>query len=320
MNQRDREQLRASIAKDLAEGQGEHSATRELLRQYAPLEGIVTDPIASEAVRPRPAPPVEKSMAPRATVARDDSSAWHAATVAPDATIAPHATVAGYAMVKGELRVPNTINFSLFPTLDPFAKTVYYQLFLLSHGFRKDTCLISLSKLARVVLMSQRKVQNTIAYLEKRGLIRRIESKLGGPSKGNLYQVPLPANGMAPDAIVALSDTMARDAAVAPHATMAPRATVARGANIKMMMMIRVKTIIIKRAENSRAVVTLWKTTASRLRRERDRRVPTGISHSFATPTRRPPATSGPNRTPLHTKRTTSRRCQPRRLLPSLVP
>src|SRR5216117_3520597 len=38
MNKRDREQLRASIAKDLVQGQGEHSPTKELLRQYTPLE------------------------------------------------------------------------------------------------------------------------------------------------------------------------------------------------------------------------------------------------------------------------------------------
>ena len=44
MNKRDREQLRASIAKDLIEGQGAPSPTRELLKQYAPLEGVVTGP------------------------------------------------------------------------------------------------------------------------------------------------------------------------------------------------------------------------------------------------------------------------------------
>lgn len=215
MNKRDKEQLRASIAKDLIEGQGEPSPTRELLRQYAPLEGIVTGQAADEAVCPPRAQPVEKTLAPRATMAQDDSPAWHRATVAPDTTVAPNATVAGYAMVRGELRVPNTISFSIFPTLDPFAKAVYYQLFLLSHGFRRDTCLVGLAKLSRSVLMSQRKVQNTIAYMEKRGLVKRIEAKLGGTSKGNLYQIPLPV------------------ATIAPHATLAPGATVAQGANNK---------------------------------------------------------------------------------------
>src|SRR5213076_460501 len=141
MKKRDREQLRASIAKDLVQGQGEHSPTKELLKQYAPLEGIVTTPAPDISRRPGSAQPVENSLA-------------------------PHATVERLATVKGELRVPNTINFSLFPTLEPFAKAVYYQLFLLSHGFRRDTCVVGLAKLAKLVLMSQRKVQDTITYLE----------------------------------------------------------------------------------------------------------------------------------------------------------
>ena len=166
MNKRDREQLRASIAKDLVQGQGEHSPTKELLKQYAPLEGIITSPVPDVSPRPGHATPVENTMAPHATVAQRDQSAWHDATVAPHATVAGSATQERYAMVKGELRVPNTINFRLFPTLEPFAKAVYYQHFLLSHGFRRDTCVVGLAKLAKSVLMSQRKVQNTITYLE----------------------------------------------------------------------------------------------------------------------------------------------------------
>jgi len=101
---------------------------------------------------------VEKTLAHNATVAPGSNSPWHAATEAPPATVAPDSTVAQLATVKGELRVPNTINFSLFPTLDPFAKAVYYQLYLLSHGFRRDTCVVGLARLAKSVLMSQRKV------------------------------------------------------------------------------------------------------------------------------------------------------------------
>src|SRR5437867_3963963 len=192
MNKRDREQLSASIAKDLVQGQGEHSPTKELLKQYAPLEGIITTPAPDVSRRSGSgAQPVENSLAPRATVAQKQHSPWHGATVAPAATVASPATVARYAMVKGELRVPNTINFSIFPTLNPFAKAVYYQLFLLSHGFRRDTCIVGLVKLAKSVLMSQRKVQDTITYLETRGLIKRLRAVLGGPSKGSVYQVPL---------------------------------------------------------------------------------------------------------------------------------
>ncbi len=233
MNKRDMQQLKASIARDLVQGQGDNSATRDLLKQYVPLNGIVSKP--GHDIHP-----VENCLAPRATVAQNDIPAWHGATVAPHATLAPHATVARYARVKGELRVPNTINFSLFPTLDPFSKAIYYQLFLLSHGFHSDTCLINLPALAKLVLMSQRKVQNTISYLESRGLIKRIGSKLGGESRGNYYQVLIPENAPANNPNIPSdncdeieSGCMVPDATLAPRASLAPHATVARGATIK---------------------------------------------------------------------------------------
>src|SRR5438094_8385104 len=197
MNKRDREQLRASIAKSLVQGQGEHSPTKELLKQYAPLEGIITTPALDVSRQPGSAQPVENSLAPHATVAQKQHSPWHGATVAPAATVASGATVERYATVKGELRVPNTINFSIFPTLNPFAKAVYYQLFLLSHGFRRDTCIVGLVKLAKSVLMSLRKVQDTVVYLEKRGLIRRLGANLGGRAKGRIYKVARLAGGRA---------------------------------------------------------------------------------------------------------------------------
>ena len=51
MNKKDRQELKASIARDLIQGQGEHTATRELLKQYAPLEGDITTP--SDGTSPR---------------------------------------------------------------------------------------------------------------------------------------------------------------------------------------------------------------------------------------------------------------------------
>jgi hypothetical protein len=221
MNRQNIEQLRASTAKDLFQGQGEHSPTRELLRQCVPQNGIIHKPEDNSYLRDWSSMPVENCMAPHAT-------------------LAPHATVERYARVKGELRLPNTINFSLFPTLDPFAKAVYFQLFLLSHGFRKDTCLVGLPTLSRSVLMSQRKVQNTITYLEKRGLVRRIASQLGGSARGNFYQVLLPDDFAATNATetsdgcaATSSDCLAHDATMAPHATVAQGATLARGATNK---------------------------------------------------------------------------------------
>ncbi len=92
MNKKDREQLRESIARDLIEGQGGNSPTRELLRQYAPLEGIITPAESEESSPSRLPEPVENTIAPPATVARIDEPAWHGATVAQDAGVAPDAT------------------------------------------------------------------------------------------------------------------------------------------------------------------------------------------------------------------------------------
>jgi hypothetical protein len=227
------QQLKASIARDLVQGQGDNSATRELLKQYVPLNGIVSKPEPEI----RKEMPVENCLAPHATVAQADIPAWHGATVAPCATLARHATVARYARVEGELRIPNTISFRLFPTLDPFAKAVYYQLFLKSYGFRSNTCLVSLPTLAKSVLMSQRKVQNTISYLESRGLVKRLGSRLGGKDRGNYYQVFVPEDdpstnpNIPPEKYDETGDScIAPDATLGPRASLAPHATVARGA------------------------------------------------------------------------------------------
>jgi hypothetical protein len=295
MNQRNREQLRAAIANDLIQGQGGHSPTRELLRQYAPLEGIIAQPTPDQLPHARRALPVENSLAPHATVAPNDSSPWHGATVASGAT------VARYAEVKGELRVPNTINFSLFPTLNPFAKAVYYQLFLLSHGFKRDRCIVGLAKLAAAVLMSLRKVQDTVTYLEKRGLIKRLGSALGGTSKGNIYQVLLPAAGTASCATVADSATLAGDATLAPRATLARGTTVARHATNKDDDDDKNKKNHHQRDKPLQATASLWKTTDARLRRERDRTLPTGILRSSAPRTRKPRETGGTSRIPKPT-------------------
>src|SRR5437667_9533072 len=101
MNKRDREQLRASIAKDLGQGQGEHSPTKELLKQYAPLEGIVTTPAPDISRRPGSAQPVENSLAPQAPVAQKERQPCHGATVPPAATVAPPAPAHGLAPLKG---------------------------------------------------------------------------------------------------------------------------------------------------------------------------------------------------------------------------
>jgi len=72
MKKRNREQLRAANANDLVKGQGGHSPTRELLRQYVPLEGIIAQSPPDKLQHTRRAEPVENSLAPHATNKYDD--------------------------------------------------------------------------------------------------------------------------------------------------------------------------------------------------------------------------------------------------------
>jgi hypothetical protein len=66
--------LRESIAKDLAQGQVEHSPTRELLNQCVPLNGIIHMTGADSYPRDWSSMPVENCMAPRATNKYDDDN------------------------------------------------------------------------------------------------------------------------------------------------------------------------------------------------------------------------------------------------------
>ncbi len=154
--------------------------------------------------------------------------ARHASIPLHRAMVEDHVTIAPHARVRGELRVPNTLNFGLFRTLDPYARTVYYELYLLSHGFRRNICSVSLPKLAASAMMSARKVHQTITYLEKRGLVRRLRMISGGPTKVSVYQVLVPGEESEPESAEPseiLSDPpLAPPATVARHATLAPRA------------------------------------------------------------------------------------------------
>jgi hypothetical protein len=87
MNKRDRQELRASLAKDLIKGQGEHSPTRGLLRHYAPLEGIIATPDSGHSLPSQVDAAVQITMPGGAALARNDDSAWPGANVAQHATL-----------------------------------------------------------------------------------------------------------------------------------------------------------------------------------------------------------------------------------------
>src|SRR5262249_35019609 len=131
---------------------------------------------------------VENSVAKVTSVAKSEPSPWPLATLVKTTRLAQLATLdnlttaenidnlvtlADLTEVKGELRMHKPIVDSLLPTLEPAAALVYLRLYRLSHGYRKNTCLVGLQKLATATNTSQRTVQRAIEYLERRYLILR---------------------------------------------------------------------------------------------------------------------------------------------------
>ncbi len=152
---------------------------------WGPAENDVRNPSISFAEDSAAESP-DFNPVPHANSAPGAPRPWH------HMPSAPHADMQPYSRVRGELRVPNTLNFSLFPSLDPYSRTVYYQLFLFSRGFHKDTCSISLKRLSESSRMSVRKVQKSIVYLESMGLVKRLRPGSRGRWKLSSYQVTVP--------------------------------------------------------------------------------------------------------------------------------
>jgi hypothetical protein len=94
--------------------------------------------------------------------------------------------------VRGVTAVPNRVLDNLLPQLEPYEQLVYLRLYRLSHGFRTDTCLVSLDRLATACKISHSSTIRAIRDLESKGLVRRLEAKLAGKMsevRGNRFWV-----------------------------------------------------------------------------------------------------------------------------------
>ena len=103
-------------------------------------------------------------------------------------------SLANLTTVKGTLHVPNTIVDVLLPALEPAAALLYLRLYRLSHGYRNESCIVGLQKLATATHTSQKTVQRAIDYLEKRRLIVREGANLGGRTRGLQFRVRVPGS------------------------------------------------------------------------------------------------------------------------------
>ena len=221
MNKRQLNSLSASLSKAISPAVRRIDATARILDQVEPL-AVVSRPTSAESLRDDDVQnsaseqstssgagskeqAVENALANLATVAKQDASPAPLAAVAKTATevnspshakkttVADLATVDTVTEVKGELRISNTIIDSLLPTLEPAAALVYLRLYRLSHGYRKNNCIVGLRKLATATNTSPRTVQRAIEYLEARKLVSRQGASFGGSTKGIQFLVHVPA-------------------------------------------------------------------------------------------------------------------------------
>src|SRR5919107_1229389 len=101
--------------------------------------------------------------------------------------------------VEGHLRLPNIIVDHLYQLLDLQERSVYEQLYRLSHGYGKSTCRIGYPQLAVRSGMGRTAVIQTVERLVKKGLITRVGTAIGGrKEQGSEYWVSAPGSP-APD-------------------------------------------------------------------------------------------------------------------------
>jgi hypothetical protein len=97
--------------------------------------------------------------------------------------------------VEGHLRLPNIIIDHLYQFLDLQERSVYEQLYRLSHGYGKSTCRIGYPQLAVRSGMGRTAVIQTVERLVKKGLIARVSTAIGGrKEQGSEYWVSAPGS------------------------------------------------------------------------------------------------------------------------------
>lgn len=219
MNKKQLDSLSSTLSKAISPTARKIEATAKILEQIEPLP-VLSKPIRETGAvtlnqtggtdsRPDSEPvhvAVENCLANLTTVATEEIPVW---PICPKATPAKMTTVAdlttmanltaaaslaNLATVKGTLHVPNTIVDVLLPTLEPAAALLYLRLYRLSHGYRNESCIVGLQKLATATNTSQKTVQRAIDYLEKRRLIVRAGANLGGRTRGLQFRVRVPGN------------------------------------------------------------------------------------------------------------------------------
>lgn len=131
-------------------------------------------------------PALRATPARHAAAAQNEAEPLHRAAAAQRATPAQQTTVAGFT------RVPNEILDRILPTLDTYDQSVLIRLYRLARGFNSDTCRVSVPTLAKACNISERQTRKSIARLEARELVKRIEQDFGNKNialRGTTFKI-----------------------------------------------------------------------------------------------------------------------------------
>lgn len=148
------------------------------------------------------APPEELSPTPNVSPTPERNYALRGVSLAPRVSLTPNVTHeakpadiwTSVPETKGYSKQYHAITDSLFRLLDPIEQAVYTQLFRLTHGFGKPTCIISLPRLAERANVGTTATHGAVKRLVAKGLAEKRTWIVGkGKEQGIEFSLPLPA-------------------------------------------------------------------------------------------------------------------------------
>ncbi|MCP9496822.1 MAG: hypothetical protein MSG64_20485 [Pyrinomonadaceae bacterium MAG19_C2-C3] len=144
----------------------------------------------------------ELSPTPNVSPTPEPDYALRGVSHAPNVSLTPNVTHdakpadiwASVPETKGYSKQYHAITDSLFRLLDPIEQAVYTQLFRLTHGFNKLTCIISLPRLAERANIGTTATHGAVKRLVSKGLVEKRTWIVGkGKEQGIEFSLPLPA-------------------------------------------------------------------------------------------------------------------------------
>ncbi len=190
MSKKSREAIRSNLERAISpppQPRKRGSNLDGLLDEYAPPDDA--SPTSRVSHTPNVSLTPERDYALRGV--SHASRVSHAPNVSLDAKISD--LWASIPETKGYSKQFHAITDHLFPLLDPIEQAIYTQLFRLTHGFSKPTCVISLPRLAERANIGTTAAHNAIKRLVTKGLVEKRTWIVGrGKEQGIEFSLPLP--------------------------------------------------------------------------------------------------------------------------------